>query len=238
MHHIAGNLAAVRARLEQAARTAGRDPATVRLVAVCKTFPAEAVVAAAAAGQVDFAENRVQEGLQKIRATADHQIRWHLIGHLQSNKAKRAAQAFAFIHSIDSVDLLRRVDEAASELGQRPTLLVQVDLAGETTKFGAPEAELPAIFAAAGRLRSARLAGLMVLPPYSDDPESARPWFRRLRELRDALVREGVSPDTLQELSMGMSHDFHVAIAEGATIVRVGTAIFGERPATAGTENP
>lgn len=238
MHQITRNLAAVRARLEQAARTAGRDPATIRLVAVSKNFPPEAVLAAASAGQVDFGENRVQEGLQKIAATADHQIRWHLIGHLQSNKAKRAAQVFAFVHSVDSVELLRRIDDAATEIGQHPTLLVQVDLAGETTKFGAPEAELPAIFAAAGSLRSARLAGLMVLPPYSDDPEGARPWFRRLRELRDALVQRGVSPDTLQELSMGMSHDFHVAIEEGATIVRVGTAIFGERPATAGAENP
>ena len=237
VHPIARNLAAVRARLEQAARTAGRDPATVRLVAVSKNFPPEAVLAAAAAGQVDFGENRVQEGLQKIRATADHQIRWHLIGHLQSNKAKRAAQSFAAIHSIDSLDLLRRVDEGATEVGQHPTLLVQVDLAGETTKFGAPEADLPGIFGAAGTLRSARLAGLMVLPPYSDDPEGARPWFRRLRAIRDALLQSGVSPDTLQELSMGMSHDFHVAIEEGATIVRVGTAIFGERPAIAGAEN-
>ena len=182
VHQITRNLAAVRARLEQAARTAGRDPATIRLVAVSKNFPPEAVLAAASAGQLDFGENRVQEGLQKIAATADHQIRWHLIGHLQSNKAKRAAQAFAFVHSIDSVELLRRIDDAATEIGQHPTLLVQVDLAGETTKFGAPEAELPAIFAAAGSLRSARLAGLMVLPPYSDDPEGARPWFRRLRE--------------------------------------------------------
>jgi PLP dependent protein len=234
---ITTNLAAVRARLEQAARAVGRDPAAIRLVAISKTFPPQAVLTAAAAGQLEFGENRVQEALQKIRATAEHHIRWHLVGHLQSNKARKAVSAFDVIHSIDGVDLLEKVDAAAAEVGREPELLIQVDLAGESTKFGAPEGDLPAIFDAAGRLRAARLVGMMLLPPYAEDPEEARPWFRRLREIRDGFAREGVDGRHLRELSMGMSHDFHVGIEEGATIVRVGTAIFGERPSVGGTEN-
>jgi pyridoxal phosphate enzyme (YggS family) len=229
---IASNLAAVRGRLEQAARTAGRDPASIRLVAVSKTFPPEAVRAAFAAGQIDFGENRVQEGLQKIRETAELHTRWHLVGHLQSNKARKVAGPFAYVHSIDSVDLLRMVDRAAADAQAAPKLLIQVDLAGELTKYGAPEAGLAALVEAAAGLQAAELVGLMILPPYAEDPEEARPWFRRLRELRDGLVAAGAPPQRLRELSMGMSHDFHVAIEEGATIVRVGTAIFGTRTGT------
>ena len=226
---IAANLAAVRGRLEQAARTAGRDPATIRLVAISKTFPADAVRAAFAAGQVDFGENRVQEALQKIRETAELHTRWHLVGHLQTNKARKVAGPFAYVHSIDSLDLLEMVDKAAAESKAAPKLLIQVDLARESTKFGAPEADLPALIDAAGRLQSAEVVGLMVLPPYAEDPEQARPWFRRLRAIRDGLIASGAPPERLRELSMGMSHDFHVAVEEGATIVRVGTAIFGSR---------
>ena len=233
---VAANLTAVRRRLDEAARAAGRDPQSLRLVAVSKTFPSEAVRAAAACGQLDFGENRVQEGLQKIRATADQQLRWHLIGHLQSNKAKRAVEGFDLIHSIDSVDLLKKVDDAAAALGKSPELLVQVDLAGEATKHGAPEETVPAIFDAAESLRAARLIGLMLLPPFAADPEQARPWFRRLREVRDRLAASGVPSARLRELSMGMSHDFAVAVEEGATMVRIGTAIFGERPEAGGTE--
>jgi pyridoxal phosphate enzyme (YggS family) len=229
---IASNLAAVRGRLEQAARTAGRDPATIRLVAVSKTFPPDAVRAAAAAGQVDFGENRVQEALQKIRETAELHTRWHLVGHLQSNKARKVAGPFAYVHSIDSLDLLRQVDKAALESGAAPKLLIQVDLAGEATKHGTPEADVAALVDAAGALQAAELVGLMILPPFADDPEEARPWFRRLRDLRDRLVAAGAPAARLRELSMGMSHDFHVAIEEGATIVRVGTAIFGTRTGT------
>lgn len=226
---IASNLAAVRGRLEQAARTAGRDPASIRLVAVSKTFPPDAVRAAFAAGQVDFGENRVQEALQKIRETAELHTRWHLVGHLQTNKARKVAGPFAYVHSVDSLDLLRMVEKAAAESKAAPKLLIQVDMAGEATKFGAPEAEVPALIEAAGRLQSAEVVGLMVLPPYAEDPEQSRPWFRRLREFRDRLVAAGAPPARLRELSMGMSHDFHVAVEEGATIVRVGTAIFGSR---------
>ena len=226
---IAGNIAAVRQRIAAAASAAGRDPAAIRLLAVSKTFGADQVRVAYAAGQRDFGENKVQEALQKIEATAELMIRWHLIGHLQSNKARKAAPAFAAIHSIDSLDLLGRVDQAAVDAGTSPDVYVQVDLAGEATKFGAPEADVPAIVQAALECRAATLRGLMLLPPWFDDPEQARPYFRRLRLLRDRLVGDGIPAARLRDLSMGMSHDFEVAIQEGATLVRVGTAIFGKR---------
>jgi hypothetical protein len=226
---IATRLSAVRQRLARALERAGRLPSAARLVAVSKTRPAEDVRAAFDAGQADFGENRVQEALEKIAATSDIPIAWHLVGHLQTNKARRAAGAFAWIHSIESADLLKRVDTAAEEAGRRPELLVQVDLAGEPTKHGAPAETWLSLFEAASGCRAARVAGLMLLPPFTPDPEGARPYFRRLRALRDELAARGVPPAMLRELSMGMSHDFEVAVEEGATLIRVGTAIFGER---------
>jgi pyridoxal phosphate enzyme (YggS family) len=226
---IAVRLAEVRARIDAAARGAGRDPSSVRLVAVSKTFPIEAVREAYAAGQRAFGENRVQEALEKISAASDIDARWHLLGHLQTNKARKAAAAFAMIQSVDSVELLRKLDAAAADAGGRPELLVQVDLAGEATKHGAPAADVPRLLEAAERCEAARVVGLMTLPPIPDTPEDARPWFQKLRELRDGWLRAGVPPDMLKELSMGMSGDFEVAVQEGATIVRVGTAIFGNR---------
>ena len=229
---IAENLAEVRDRIAAAATRSGRDPGAITLVAVSKTFGADSVRAARAEGQRDFGENKVQEGLQKIAETADIGGRWHLIGHLQSNKAKKAALAFDCIHSIDSVDLFQRLDAAAAE---RPAekapleALVQIDLAGESTKFGAPPDEVRRIVAAAAGARAIRLIGLMLLPPWSEDPEATRPWFVRVRELRDALAREVGTGVPLPQLSMGMSHDYEAAIEEGATMVRVGTAIFGAR---------
>jgi pyridoxal phosphate enzyme (YggS family) len=203
----------------------------VTLVAVSKTFGADAVREAHAAGQRDFGENKVQEGLQKIARTADIDVRWHLIGHLQTNKAKKAARPFAWIHSLDSVDLLQRLDRAAADEGASPEVLVQVDLAGESTKFGAPAAEARRIADAAAAAKAVRLAGLMLMPPWNEDPEQTRPWFVRLRELRDRWVADGFPADRLRHLSMGMSHDFEAAVEEGATMVRVGTAIFGKRTA-------
>jgi len=226
---IAARLGGIRDRIAGAAVRAGRLPASVRLVAVSKTFPIEAVRAAAAAGQIDFGENKVQEGQAKILAAGSLPLRWHLIGHLQSNKAKKAAASFDVIHSIDSVDLLRKIDEAAAERQRTVDVLIQVDLAHEATKYGAAETAVPAIVEAAARCRSARLVGLMMLPPAVDDPEDARPYFTALRTLRDRLVGSGAAPASLAELSMGMSHDFEVAVKEGATMVRVGSAIFGER---------
>lgn len=229
MTSIASRLADVRARIARAASRVGRDPAAIRLVAVSKTFPADAVRAAFDAGQIDFGENKVQEALGKMDALAALAIRWHLIGHLQSNKAKKAGTRFAAIQSIDSAALLQKVDEAAAADGRSLDVLVQVDVAGETTKFGAPKSELPAIFDAAESTRHARVTGLMVIPPAVHDPEQARPYFREVVTLRSRLLDSGVAPARLAELSMGMSHDFEVAVEEGATIVRVGSAIFGER---------
>jgi hypothetical protein len=227
---IQARLSGVRARVARAAEAAGRDPRSIGLIAVSKTFGIDRVRAAASAGQIDFGENRVQEAAEKIEQAHDLPLRWHLVGHLQTNKARKAAASFAWIHSIDGTDLLQRVDRAAEEAGTRPGLLVQVDLAGEPTKHGARPDELAAIFAAGLRCQAARVAGLMLLPPFADDPERARPHFRRLRTLRDELAAAGIPAAMLGHLSMGMSHDFEVAIEEGATMVRVGTAIFGERP--------
>jgi hypothetical protein len=226
---ISSRLAEVRGRIASAAQSAGRDPSSVRLVAVSKTFPIDAVREAFAAGQREFGENRVQEALQKIAGSTDLLIRWHLLGHLQTNKARKAGAAFATIQSVDSVELLQKLDVAAGEAGTRPELLIQVDLAGEATKFGAAPADVPRLFDAAARLQAARVVGLMTLPPVPDTPEDARPWFRRLRGLRDEWLASGVPASMLGELSMGMSGDFEVAIQEGATMVRVGTAIFGSR---------
>jgi pyridoxal phosphate enzyme (YggS family) len=215
--------------MANAASRAGRSPADVRLIAVSKTHPIDAVRAAAEAGQVDFGENKVQEALQKIALSTDTRLRWHLVGHLQSNKAKKAAGAAHAIHAIDGVDLLKKVDQAAAAAGRTIQVLVQVDLALEDTKFGAPEADLHGIFREAATCRAAVMTGLMLLPPLAENPEDARPWFVRLRGVRDRLRDAGVPGEHLRELSMGMSHDFEVAIEEGATMVRVGTAIFGER---------
>ena len=226
---IASNLKSVRSRIDAAARRAGRDPSPIRLIAVSKTFDAEHVRAAWQAGQRDFGENKVQEALQKIGETADMEIRWHLIGHLQSNKVRKAVAAFGCIQSVDSVGLLRKLDAAAGELGVSPDVLVQVDLAREETKFGAAADDARRIVDEAHAVKAIRLVGLMLIPPWHEDQEQTRPWFKRLCELRAGWLGEGVPPACLTHLSMGMSHDFEAAIEEGATLVRVGTAIFGKR---------
>lgn len=228
MSSIAERLSGVRARIDAAARSVGRDPSTVRLVAVSKTFPLALVREAHAAGQRDFGENRVQEALEKIGESRDLPIRWHLLGHLQSNKARHAG-AFAMIHSVDSLELLRKIDASAATADAKPELLVEVDLAGEATKFGVQPEKVPEILGAAANLRHSHVVGLMTLPPIPENPEDARPWFRQLRGIRDTCLAQGVPQAMLRELSMGMSGDFEVAVQEGATIVRVGTAIFGKR---------
>ena len=223
-------LAAVRERIARAADRAGRNPSSIRLVAVSKTFDVECVRLAAEAGQVDFGENKVQEALQKMDRTTDLSIRWHLVGHLQSNKAKKAGARFDVIHSVDGVAVANGLEQAALAANRGLELLVQVDLAGEPTKHGARETELAPIFDAARGWRAARLVGLMLLPPAVDDPEGARPYFQALKRVRQSLLDRGVDHSMVRELSMGMSHDFEIAIEEGATLVRVGTAIFGARP--------
>jgi pyridoxal phosphate enzyme (YggS family) len=229
MSSIASCLADVRARIDVAARSRQRDPSTIRLIAVSKTFPIEAVREAYDAGQREFGENRVQEGLEKSRATSGLAIHWHLLGHPQANKVRKAVGVFSTLHAIDSVELLQRVDDAAVQSDVHPELLIQVDLAGEATKHGSAPQDVPRIFDAAERCRAARVVGLMLLPPAPDTPEDARPWFVRLRDLRDGWLASGVPASMLRELSMGMSGDFEVAVQEGATLVRVGTAIFGRR---------
>jgi pyridoxal phosphate enzyme (YggS family) len=228
---IGERLARVRAQIEAAALKCGRLPHEVTLIAISKTHPASLVRAAIEFGANDIGENRVQEAEQKINEVGRSAARWHLVGHLQANKARRAVQLFDVIHSLDSLELARRLDRLCGEEG-RETLpvLIQVDLGHEETKAGIDESELPELVEGLKSLGRVQLIGLMTLPPFFDDPEQARPFFRRLRELRDDLARQGAfGADRKGELSMGMTHDFAVAIEEGATMVRVGTAIFGQR---------
>ena len=226
---IAVRLTEVRSRIATAARSVGRAPSSIQLIAVSKTCPLDAIRDAYAAGQRDFGENRVQEALEKIGRATEPEIRWHLLGHLQTNKARKVAGVFTSVQSIDSIELLHKLDRAALEIGTTQDVLIQVAVAHETTKIGMPPADVPRHFEAGARLDAARVVGLMTIPPPAQTPEDARPWFRRLRELRDAWQASGVPATMLCELSMGMSGDFEVAIQEGATIVRVGTAIFGAR---------
>jgi PLP dependent protein len=220
---LADNILSVRSRIDAACTRSGRAPGDVRLVAVSKTHPPGVIREAIAAGLTVFGENKVQEADSKIAALGRDGIEWHLIGHLQSNKARRAVELFDMIQSVDSSELATRLDRICVETGRTSLpVLVQVDLAGEATKSGIPAAGVPQLVDVIGTCKHLSLKGFMILPPYLDDPEATRPYFSRLRELRDRLMPGG-------ELSMGMSHDFEVAIEEGATIVRVGTAIFGER---------
>lgn len=222
----------VRRRIEASAARAGRDPRGVTLVAVSKTHPPELVREGAAAGLEDFGENRVQEAEGKIEELKPEapRLRWHLIGRLQANKARRAVRLFDLIHSVDSPALVERLERICEEEGRAGLdVLAQVDLAGEASKSGAGEAELPALVESLKDCRRVRCRGLMTLPPFFEDAELVRPYFRRLRVLRDGLRERGLFGGGAGELSMGMSHDYEAAVEEGATIVRVGTAIFGER---------
>jgi pyridoxal phosphate enzyme (YggS family) len=238
MTGVGARFGEVRRRVEECARKAGRGPEEVTLIAVSKTHPAEVLREAVAAGARDFGENRVQEAEGKVEALRQggggeqEGVRWHLIGHLQSNKARRAARLFDLVHTIDSVELVARLERLCGEEGRRRLdVLIQVDLAGEETKEGADESELPSVVEALAGCEHLRLRGLMTMPPFFDEPERTRPYFRRLRELRDELRARDAFGGGAGELSMGMSHDFETAVEEGATLVRVGTAIFGARRA-------
>lgn len=228
---LRARLAGVRERIARAADRARRDPSATRLIAVSKTFDADYIRAAADAGQVDFGENKVQEAIQKMDRLSDLSLRWHLVGHLQSNKARKAGERFDTIHTIDGIELGLKLEQAALVAERRIGLLVQVDLAGEPTKHGAREDQLLSIFDAARQWRAARLIGLMVLPPAAEDPNETRAYFKALVAVRDRLLTQGVDRSSLTEFSMGMSDDFEVAVEEGATYVRVGRAIFGSRTA-------
>lgn len=225
----AERLALVREQLDAAAVKAGRKPGDVRIVAVGKTFPPEALQSFYQAGQRDFGENRVQEAAGKVKQLPAA-IRWHLIGHLQANKVVQAVRLFSMIHSVDTSKLARRLERLAGEERKICRVLIQVDLAGEETKFGLPPEELTSLLEQVESYRYVQVTGLMVLPPYHDDPEAARPYYRRLRELASLAQERGLlGKHGPVELSMGMSHDYLVAAEEGATLVRVGTALFGPR---------
>jgi pyridoxal phosphate enzyme (YggS family) len=225
---------AVRARIANAAARVGRDPAGITIVAVTKSHPIERVREAAAAGLMDIGENRVQEALGKQDEWPSAPVRWHMIGHLQRNKAKPAAGRFALIHSLDSLRLADALEQAAAARGVTQRVLVEVNVAGEAQKSGAPLAEAEGIVRHAAALPHLRVEGLMTMAPLTDDEAVLRRTFRRLRELRDGLVRDGRSGPgvALPELSMGMSNDFEIAVEEGATMVRLGTVLFGERRET------
>jgi len=225
---IAQNLGRVRERIASACARAGRRPDEITIIAVSKTFPPDAIRAAHDAGLRHFGENRVQEFEAKREQVKDFvDSIWHFIGHLQSNKVHRAVHLFDRIDSVDSIHLAEKLDSAALAADKRMPFLIEVRLVRESTKTGVTVEELPALVSAVKRLPCLELRGLMTIPPYFDDPEAARPHFRKLRELRDR-VRQRLSA-SLPVVSMGMSHDFEVAIDEGATEIRIGTALFGER---------
>ena len=230
VEELVANLNSVKERVRRAAAAAGRNPGDIKLVAVSKTHPAWVLKEAIDAGVTIFGENKVQEAESKISDIGRDKAEWHMIGHLQSNKARKAVQLFDVIHSLDSVELAERLDRICDDEG-RATLSVfaQVDLAREETKSGIVEEELPELVERLASTRHLSFDGLMILPPYFENTDDVRPYFRKLREIRDRLVTENAFAGGRGELSMGMSHDFEIAIEEGATVVRVGTAIFGER---------
>jgi hypothetical protein len=226
---IAGNIARVRQRMAAACLRSGRRPEDVKLIAVTKTVSPELIRQAYEAGLRDFGENRVQEAEAKRPALADLDATWHLVGHLQSNKAKPARELFQYVHSVDSLRLAERLDRVAWPGAQRLPVLLEVNLGEELAKSGAREAELLQLAQGVSQLPTLELRGLMAIPPLFEDPDRTRPFFRRLRDLADMMESHGPRGFSMRELSIGMSHDFEVAIEEGATMIRVGTAIFGPR---------
>lgn len=226
---IAANLAAVNERIRAACARGGRDPAQITIVAVTKTHPPEVVRAAAACGLRVFGENRVQEAKAKI-PHCPSSIHWHLIGHLQTNKVRDAVALFEMIQSVDSLRLAEEIQRRAEQAGRRLPVLLEVNVAGEASKFGYSPDRLLEELSALNALPRLEIQGLMTVPPWSPDPERVRPWFRKLRELKDACEDRLGAP--LPHLSMGMSQDFEVAVEEGATMVRLGTVLFGPRAST------
>ena len=226
MPDIKENVARVQERIASACRRCGRRPEDLKLLAISKTFPAECIRVAFEAGLRDFGENRVQEAQAKRPALSDLNITWHLVGHLQTNKARTARELFHWVHSVDSLRLAQKLEQAGA--GRLPVLL-EVNLGGEESKAGVGEKEIIPLAEQVSQLATLELRGLTVIPPFFDDPEQVRPYFRRLRELAREIDARNIPNVSVRELSMGMSHDFEVAIEEGSTIVRIGTAIFGAR---------
>lgn len=226
---IAERLISVRSRMEAAAIRSGRTPHDVRLVAVSKTKPASAIREAVSAGVDIIGENYIQEARDKFNALSDLDIQWHFIGHLQSNKAKYAVRMFDLIHSVDSYKLAAELNKQARKIGKLQRILVQVNISGETTKWGTSESKAVDLVSEIATLENLKIEGLMTMPPFFDAPEQARPYFAALRRLAARIQSEGGDSASTNELSMGMTGDFEVAIEEGATLVRIGTAIFGAR---------
>ncbi|HOX39477.1 MAG TPA: YggS family pyridoxal phosphate-dependent enzyme [Candidatus Brocadiia bacterium] len=226
LNRLKENLAAVRNRIADACARCGRSPDSVRLVAVCKTVGPDAVRALYDLGQLDFGENRVQTGLPKIAALKDlREIRWHMIGHLQRNKAKKTIQEFRMIHSVDSEPLAAEIAARAGECRMTMPAMLEVNVSGEESKFGVKCADVAPLAGRIRRMDGIRLEGLMTMAPFTDDMEVCRGVFRTLRELRDSINADGDEP-FMTELSMGMSQDFEIAVEEGSTCVRIGTALF------------
>jgi len=225
---ISRNLDQVNERIRAVAESAGRDPASVRLVAVSKTRPAADIIAAFQAGQTIFGENYIQELVPKL-AEVREAVQWHIIGHLQSNKVKYIAGQVALIHSVDRISLAQEIDRQWGKLGKICDVLIQVNISGEATKSGTTEEGAIQLVRECAQLPNVRVRGLMTMPPFFDDPDAARPYFAELRQLSEAVAAQRIAGVDMVELSMGMSGDFEAAIQEGATLVRVGTAIFGRR---------
>jgi pyridoxal phosphate enzyme (YggS family) len=227
--NIKDRLERVKERIKEAAVSCGRDPKTVKLVAVSKTVPLDLVRAGIEAGVTTLGENYVKEAREKIEALAGEDVSWHLVGHLQSNKARHAVRLFDLIHSVDSLKLARELDRRARAIGKVQPILIQVNISGEETKSGIDTDQALVLIRDISSLENLAIRGLMTMPPFFNAPDKVRPYFRTLRELQ-ALVREEAIPNVdMSELSMGMTGDFETAIEEGATLVRIGTAIFGER---------
>ncbi len=227
---LSGRLKEILSRISSVAKASNRAPDEVRLIAISKTHPPALIKEALASGATDLGENRVQEAEPKILEIGRSAARWHLVGHLQANKARRAVRLFDVIHSLDSVELAERLDRLCDEEGRTELeVLIQVDLGHETTKSGISEDDLPVLIQVVRRCSHLKLVGLMTLPPFFDNEELVRPYFRKLRDLRDGLAKDNAFGSGKGELSMGMTHDFEIAIQEGATMVRIGTALFGER---------
>lgn len=225
---IAANLRRVREEIDQIARRCGRDPSEIQLLAASKTLPPEAIREAYNYGQNLFGENRIQEAEEKMAALSDAKLQWHLIGHLQSNKAKRAVELFDAIQTIDGEKIARKVNEHAGKLSKCMPVFIEVNIGREPQKHGVLPEELPSLVPLIDSLENLDLLGLMTLPPYAEDPENSRIYFRQMKQLLSDINGTRASP--LTQLSMGMTHDYPIAIEEGATLLRIGTAIFGPRP--------
>jgi hypothetical protein len=228
---IQSRLKRVKDRITEAALACGRDPKTIKLIAVSKTVPADRILAAIGAGVTDLGENYVQEAREKIEALGRETVSWHFIGHLQTNKAKYVVRLFDLIHSVDSLKLAKELDKRARAVGKVQKVLVQVNISGEATKSGIETEQAVALVRQMALLDNLAICGLMTMPPYFNSPEKVRPYFKALKDLGNRVRTEAIANVDMAELSMGMTGDFEAAIQEGATLVRIGTAIFGHRGA-------